>query len=66
MNAMTIDSLAGGIQANQISTQLSVAILSKQLDQQQTEGSSLIDMLERSTLENSVTPHIGGNIDTFV
>lgn len=63
---MTIDSLAGGIQANQISSQLSVAILSKQLDQQQTEGASLIHMLERSTMENSVTPHIGGNIDTFI
>lgn len=53
---------------NQISTQndVGVAILSKALDVNEKMGDSLISMMERSTMEQSVTPHIGSQFDTFV
>lgn len=63
---MTISGLSSGISANNISSQLSVAILSKQLDQQQTEGAALLDMMDKSMMEQSVTPHIGKNVDIYV
>lgn len=53
---------------NQISTQndVGVAMLSKALDTNEEMGSSLISMMERSTMEQSVLPHIGSNFDMSV
>lgn len=53
---------------SQISTQndVGVAMLSKALDTNEEMGSSLISMMERSTMEQSVLPHIGSNFDMSV
>lgn len=42
-------------------TDIGVAILGKQLDISQALGSEMV-----KTMEQSVTPHLGGNIDVFV
>lgn len=53
---------------SQIDTQnnVGVAMLSKALDTNEEMGSSLISMMGRSTMEQSVTPHIGSNFDMSV
>lgn len=53
---------------SQIDTQnnVGVAMLSKALDTNEEMGSSLISMMDRSTMEQSVTPHIGSNFDMSV
>lgn len=41
-------------------------MLSKSLDVSASLGDSLVDMMERSVMEQSVTPHLGSNIDLSV
>lgn len=53
---------------NQIQTQndYGVAMLSKSLDTNEQMGDSLISMMNRSTMEQSVNPHVGSNFDMSV
>lgn len=53
---------------NQIQTQNSygVAMLSEALDTNEQMGDSLISMMNRSTMEQSVNPHIGSQFDMSV
>lgn len=53
---------------SQIQTQNSygVAMLSKSLDTNEQMGASLISMMNRSTMEQSVNPHIGSQFDMSV
>ncbi len=46
-------------------SQVSTAVLSKALDTQETQGQSLIAMMDRS-MELSVNPNIGSNFDMTV
>lgn len=43
-----------------------VAMLGKSLDLADTAGENFEAMLEGAAMEQSVTPHIGGNIDLMV
>ncbi|MBO4338128.1 MAG: YjfB family protein [Lachnospiraceae bacterium] len=43
-----------------------VAVLSKQLDANESMGQSLISMMDRSMMEQSVAPHIGSQFDMSV
>lgn len=53
---------------SQIQTQNSygVAMLSEALDTNEQMGDSLISMMNRSTMEQSVNPHIGSQFDMSV
>lgn len=53
---------------NQIKTQsdVGVAMLSKTLDTNDQMGASLISMIDRSTMEQSVNPHVGSHFDMSV
>ena len=51
----------------QINTQSDVgtAVLSKALDMQSAEGAQVVDMIDKASMERSVNPAIGGNIDFY-
>lgn len=64
-----LESVAGASMAmsqTQLMTNISTQVLAKSLDSMQESGAGLIDMLERSVMENSVMPNLGGNIDLMV
>ena len=43
-----------------------VAVLSKQLDMNESMGQSMVAMMDRSMMEQSITPHIGSNFDMSI
>ncbi len=53
---------------SQVSTMndIGVAVLSKQLDMNESLGQSMVAMMDRSMMEQSVAPHIGSNFDMSV
>lgn len=53
---------------NQINAQsaFGVEMLSKSLDLNESMGNGMVDMIQKSTMEQSVNPHIGGNFDMSV
>ena len=63
---MDIAALSMAMAKNQVSTDFGVAMLSKSLDVTESLGNSLVNMMDRSMLEQSITPHLGSNIDLTV
>ncbi|MCR5279544.1 MAG: YjfB family protein [Lachnospiraceae bacterium] len=47
-------------------TDVGTALLSKAMDNNESMAAGLIDMIDRSAMERSVNPAIGGNIDYSV
>ena len=43
-----------------------VAMLSKTLDMNDSMGQTMVEMMDRSMMEQSVTPHIGSHFDMSV
>lgn len=64
--AMDIASLSTALSTSQLNNQFSVAMLSKALDSQKTEGEGLVEMIDAAAMERSVNPHIGSNFDMTV
>lgn len=58
---MDIAALSTSMALTDLQSQVGVAMLSKGLDTVEVLGDSMIKMME-----NSVTPHLGGNIDIRV
>lgn len=63
---MDIPALSMAMAKNQLTMDFGVAMLSKSLDLSSQIGDSLTAMMERSVMEQSVTPHLGANIDLTV
>lgn len=63
---MDIAALSMSMAKNQLFTDVSVAMLDKSLDLSSEMGDSLTAMMERSVMEQSVTPYLGGNIDLTI
>lgn len=63
---MDIAALSMSMAQNNIQNQFGVAMLSKAIDTNESMGDSMVAMMDRSMMEQSVTPHIGGNIDLSV
>lgn len=55
---MDIASLSTALSMTQVNNDFGVIMLSKQLDTAEDMGDSMIKLMEQS-----VTPHLGGNID---
>ena len=51
----------------QINTQNDVgtAVLSKALDMQAVEGKQVVNMIDKASMERSVNPAVGGNVDVY-
>ena len=45
---------------------IGTAVLAKSLDNMKQSGEGMIDMMNRSTMERSVNPNLGSNIDIIV
>ncbi len=63
-----MDIAAMSVALAQVNTQndVGVLMLSKSMDMTEALGEGMIEMLDASAMENSVTPHLGGSIDVRV
>ena len=64
-NHMNIPELSTALANVQLSNQVGIAVLDKALESSETVGESMINMMDRS-MELSVNPDIGSNIDILV
>lgn len=62
---MNIPELSTALANVQLSNQVGTAVLSKALDNSEATGESLISMMDHS-MELSVNPNVGSNIDIMV
>lgn len=62
---MNIPELSMSLAQTQTMNNVGVALLSKSLDMMESTGTQMVDMM-RSSMELSVNPAIGGNIDLSV
>ena len=60
---MDIPGLSMALAQTKVQGDFSVAMLSKAMDPAETLGDGMVEMLDAAAMENSVTPHIGGNLD---
>ncbi|MDE6962273.1 MAG: YjfB family protein [Lachnospiraceae bacterium] len=62
---MNIPELSTALSNVQAANQVSVAVLDKALESAEATGAGILNMMDRS-MELSVNPNIGSNIDIFV
>lgn len=62
---MNISELSTALANVKLTNQVGIAVLDKAMENSEILGESLINMMDRS-MELSVNPHIGGNIDMLV
>ncbi len=65
---MDIAGLSMGLSQMKVAQEVGVSVLKKAMDSAEGQGADLVRMLEVNTkmLEQSVNPHIGGNIDISI
>ena len=63
---MDIAGLSTVLAATQTQEAVGVKVLKEQLDTSEVMGNAMIDMMNRSMMELSVNPNLGGNIDISV
>ena len=62
---MNIPELSTALANMELSEKVGVAVLAKALDSAEVTGATLVQMMDRS-MELSVNPSVGSNIDVFV
>ena len=62
---MNIPELSTAMASNQLLNQVGTAMLSKSLDDAESAGASMVQMMDRS-MELFVNPSVGSNIDVLV
>ncbi len=65
MDPYAIADMSVAMSAVKVQNQVSTSMLAKTLDVTEQGGQALIDMM-RSSMERSVNPSVGGNIDVSV
>ncbi len=63
---MDIAGLSTSLAQVNLTNNFGVAMLSKQLDMNESMGQSMVEMMDRSMMEQSVTPHLGSHFDMSV
>ena len=63
---MDIAGLSTALSQVNVMNNVGVAVLSKQLDMNESLGQSMVAMMDRSMMEQSVTPHVGSHFDMSV
>ena len=63
---MDIARLSTALSQVNVMNNVGVAVLSKQLDMNEVLGQSMVEMMDRSMMEQSVTPHVGSHFDMSV
>lgn len=62
---MNIPGLSMALSQVQTLNDVGTALLAKSLDSMETNGAQLVDMM-KSSMELSVNPTVGGNIDLYI
>lgn len=61
---MDIAAMSTVLAQGNVQAQVSVAVMNKVTDVMEQNGAQLLEMMKSTNvLENSVNPHVGGNID---
>lgn len=60
---MDIAALSTALSTSSIQSQVSVAVLGKTMDTNESLGAGLVQMIDSAAMERSVNPHIGSNLD---
>lgn len=60
---MDITALSMGLAQSQLMTNVGTALLSKSLEQASQTSANLTELLDSASLEQSVNPDLGANID---
>lgn len=63
MEILDIADLSMGMSQAKAVTDVGTAVLAKSLDMMETLGDGMVEMMQRSMMENSVMPNLGANID---
>lgn len=63
---MDIAGLSMTLSSMKVQSDVGTAMLGKTLDTNEAMGQSLVNMIDRSSMELSVNPNVGGNIDISV
>lgn len=63
---MDIAGLSMTLSSMKVQSDVGTAMLGKTLDTNEAMGQSLVNMIDRSAMELSVNPNVGGNIDISV
>lgn len=66
MEIANIQGMSVNMSQSNLMTKVSTEVLAMSMDQLETAGAGLVDMMNRSVMENSVMPNLGGNIDVMV
>lgn len=66
MEVLDIAGLSMGMSQAKAVTDVGTAVLAKSLDMMEVLGDGMVEMMQRSMMENSVTPTLGGNIDIMI
>ena len=66
MDVMNVANMAMNMLQTQLMTQVGTAFLSMSLDSMTEQGDAMVEMMNRSMMENSVNPDLGGNIDIMI
>ena len=60
---MDITGLSASMRTIDTQSKVGVAVLGKAMDTNEALGAGLVEMLDAAAMEQSVNPHIGGNMD---
>ena len=60
---MDIAGLSTIMKTSELQGQVGTAVLSKAMNVNEELGAGLVQMIDAAAMEQSVNPHIGGNID---
>jgi hypothetical protein len=63
--SMNIPEISMSLAQSRTLNDVGVALLSKSLDMMESNGATMVDMM-KSSMELSVNPSIGGNLDMYV
>lgn len=63
---MDIPALSMAMAQDRVMSDVSIAVMAKSLDTVKEAGAQMVEMIEKSAMELSVNPHIGGNFDVSV
>lgn len=66
MFGLDIAGVSLALAQNKVQNNFGVAMLSKALDVTDEQGSALVNMMNKTTMELSVNPNIGSNFDVTV
>lgn len=63
---MDIAALSTSLNAIDTTSQIGVAVLSKAMDNSETIGEGIVQMIDSAAMERSVNPAVGSNFDMYV